>query len=173
MTSNSPSPPEPAAASKSRFRDDAPWWIYPTLLLAAIVITALVARRTDQVELAEDGVHQPAAWAPSPRPEGETVRLEIDFGNGAHRVFEALPWEEGMTVADLMVVARAFQPPIHYEQRGEGEAAFLVSLEGVAGGGPDSRNWLYRVNGEHAKVSFGIYPLEPSDEVLWIYDVGE
>ena len=145
MTSPSPSPPEPAENANSRFRDAAPWWIYPTTLLAAIVITALGARRTEEA-------------------------VPVD---GARRTFEALPWEEGMTVADLMVVARGFRPPIDYEQRGDGEAAFLASLEGVRGGGPEGRNWLYRVNGEHAQVSFGVHPLEPGDAVLWIYDVGE
>ena len=130
----------------------------------------MLARRTDHVP--DRVVDLPNLWAPTPIPDGDTVSLEIHFGNGARRSFDALPWRQGMTVADLMRLARDFRPSIRYEQRGKDAEAFLESLEGVEGGGDGQRNWLYRVNGELGDKSFGVFELNPGDEVTWSFEVG-
>jgi hypothetical protein len=108
-------------------------------------------------------------WTPAPDPRSETVSLAIDFGNGARREFAALPWKDGMTVADLLKSATAFRPGLAFSQQGEGAQAFLTSLDGVAGRAEGSRFWLYEVNGEPGKVSFAIQRLAAGDRVLWAF----
>lgn len=183
MAENPNSPPEPAAKRSAIDspddrgiigKNDGPWWMYPLVLVGALVIVGLLAERANRPPLEEGDL---AEWVPVEVPEetpaSESVKLTIDFGNGATRAFESLPWKQGMTVADLMLAAKDFRPGIQYKTKGEGKAAFLESLEGVVGGGANERNWLYRVNGEHANKSYGVYELKPGDDVLWIYERGE
>lgn len=168
MAVDSSSPPGPPPLK--RRLDDGPWWLYPALLVAAVALTALIARRTHHVEPPASATADAVGWTPTDRPQGETVSLEIDFGNGARRVFENLPWKESMTVADLLKAATSFHPAIRYKTRGTGEMAFVESLEGVANGGAGGRNWLFSVNGQHAEVGIGAQPLQAGDAVLWRFD---
>lgn len=116
---------------------------------------------------------RPDGSAPSPRPQGDTVELAIDFGNGASRQFAALPWRAGMTVADLLAEARRFRPAVMFSQQGEGKSAFLVSIDRLANQPGTGGHWLYKVNGKQAEKSFGIQPLQPGDRVLWMFDQAE
>jgi hypothetical protein len=172
MESESPSPEASAAGAGARREDR----VLPIVLLAAFGLVGawLVATRP---EAPPPGPHDAQAgaetpWTPSPQPEGETVSLEIDFGNGAAREF-TLPWSEGMTLGELMGAARKFRPGVTFTQQGEGEQAFLTSLEGVANEGGAGRYWLYSVDGEHGKVSFAVQPLEAGAAVLWEFRRGE
>ncbi len=106
------------------------------------------------------------AWAP-PAAAGETVALEIDFGNGARREFAALPYRDGMTVGDALLLARDFGPSLAFTHQGEGELSFLTSLDGVANQGPGGRFWLYQVDGQRADVSYEVQPLSAGQRVLW------
>lgn len=107
-----------------------------------------------------------AAWTP-PAAAGETVALEIDFGNGARREFAALPYRDGMTVGDALRLARDFGPGLAFTRQGEGELSFLTSFDGVANQGPGGRFWLYQVDGERADVSYEVQPLAAGQRVLW------
>jgi hypothetical protein len=158
-------------------------WGLPLALAVAIAVAAwvLVPRRM-AVEGDAAGPHAPAgaanaaeSWSPSPPPEPSTptAALAIDFGNGARREFERLPWHEGMTVGDLMRAARTTRPAVAYETRGEGAATFLVSLEGVANEQAGGRNWLYRVGDQPGDASFEVKPLAAGDRVLWEFRRGE
>jgi hypothetical protein len=114
-----------------------------------------------------------APWTPMPQPDGETVSLTVDFGNGARREFDALPWSEGMTLGDLMQQAQEFRPGIAFTRQGEGTMALLTSLEGVANEAGSGRYWLYRIDGRHGETSFAVCPLEPGAHVLWEFRRGE
>ena len=181
MAAKSNSPPETGKVVGSdkvvepheehALRNNGPWWLYPVVLAGAIAIVALLAERTSQPP--SDETDQISAWTPAEAVPGESVKLSIDFGNGAQRIFERLPWQKDMTVADLMLAAQEFRPSIQFQVEGHDEMAFLNSLEGVANGGAKRRNWLYRVNGEHAHVSYAAYTLKAGDEVVWIYDHGQ
>ena len=143
-------------------------WYFPLLLVVALLILLAFAGQVS---------HPPPpgptsttdAWTPSPQPEGETVRLTIDFGNGTTKGFAALPWQAEMTVADLLEAARSFRPGIRYTQIGSGETGFLSTLDGLANEGAGGRNWLYRVDGRHAHLSFCLEKLEPGMHVLWSF----
>lgn len=169
-------PREPAATSCCGGRS-LPW----VLLVAAAIVGALLAafrqRSSGDVEAptTADAVVDAAAasWTPAPRPNGETVALVIDFGNGARREFAALAYRDGMTVGDLMRQARDFRPPIRFATKGEGEMSFLTSLENVGNEGGGGRNWLYSVDGKTGEMSFEICPLTPGAAVLWEFRQGE
>jgi uncharacterized protein DUF4430 len=98
------------------------------------------------------------------------VSLVIDYGNGARRQFDALPWHQGMTVADLMQEARDFHPGITFRQRGAGKMAFLTSLDSIAGQtAGEAHQWQYQLNGKPGQQSFGSQIMSPGDHLLWIY----
>lgn len=107
-----------------------------------------------------------AVWTP-PAAAGETVALEIDFGNGARREYAALPYRDGMTVGDALRQARDFGPGLPFTHQGEGELSFLTSLDGVTNQGPGGRFWLYQVDGQRADVSYEVQPLAAGERVLW------
>ncbi len=140
-------------------------WAFPVLL--AIVFLALVSVAQWAPKPTVPPPSLAAAWAP--QPTGQTVSLEIDFGNGAKKTFAALPWEEGMTVGEVMELARRFGPGIVFSQIGEGERGFLGSLDGVANQGAGGRNWIYRVDDRHAHGSFCLEKLEVGGRVLWTF----
>lgn len=117
--------------------------------------------------VAADSTATQGGWVPAPRPVGKTVALSIDFGNGATREFTALPWRDGMMVADLMDAARHFRPSINYTQKGTQAQAFLTALEGVSQQASSDNYWFYEINGKRGIRSFGIQPLLPGDRVLW------
>jgi hypothetical protein len=176
-------PPAPAAAHvgpPQRAGDRALPWV---LLVAAVGVGALLAAFRANRDGAVADPHSTTAaaagaaadaWTPAPRPTGEVVSLTIDFGNGARREFAALPYAQGMTLGDLMDQARTFRPPVVFTQQGEGESAFLTSLEGVANEtGANGRYWLYSVDGRHGEVSFAVQSLAAGVAVLWEFRRGE
>ena len=147
-------------------------WVFPALLAAVLLVSAVIAhsnRAPDNSPAPGENVRR----APSAEPQGETVALEIDFGNGAKREFAALPWRAGMTVADLMLQAREFRPGIDFTQQGEGAGGFLTSLDGLQNQGASGRNWRYEVDGRHGEVSFSVQDLQPGMRVLWEFAAEE
>ena len=141
-------------------------WLFPVLL--AVLLLGLIAFGKWTPNPAPRQQAGPAAdWSPSPQPTGETVRLTIDFGNGASKKFAALPWQAGMTVADLLVAAREFRPGVEFVQVGAGEGGFLQSLDGLSNEGASGRNWLYQVDGQHAHRSFCLETIKTGRHILW------
>jgi len=149
-------------------------WVFPVLLLLVLGVAVWIAQRESPNKAkSEAGSLVITAWTPSPQPEGETVGLMVDFGNGASKHFTDLPWQSGMTLEKLMHIATDFRPGIAFSQQGSGELGFLVSLDGLENQGAGGRNWQYRVNGEHGQMSFCLQPLEPGDQVLWGFALEE
>ncbi len=149
----------------------------PLVLLIALAIVAgfLIANRPVDVPAgphASQAANADEDWTPTPVPEGETVSLAIDFGNGARREL-TLPWTKNMTIGDLMQAARDFRPAVAFTQKGDGKMAFLTSLEGVRNEGAQGRYWLYSVDGQRGEVSFAVQPLQPGAAVLWEFRRGE
>jgi hypothetical protein len=146
-----------------------PLEIAVVLLLVALLamVVALLAKPSDTVEPAVGS--STIAYKETPPPNGPTVSLEVDFGNGVNREFTGIAWTEGMTVGKLMEAAANMTPPLDHKVRGSGKMTFLTSLDGVANGEGAGRYWLYEVNGQLAEVSFAVKPLAPGDRVLWIF----
>ena len=138
--------------------------------LAAILVSRLNPRRPDGAGGADGG------FAVS--ETGESISLEIDFGDGAFRRYSPIPWNDGTTVADAMELVKKHRHGVEFHNEGEGEKALLVRIEDVQnqGGDAGAKNWVYEVNGKRAIVSFAVCPLAASDTVLWkftIYDYND
>ncbi len=110
-----------------------------------------------------DGTDRPVGV----NPTGEAVSLVIDFDDGQQRHFR-LAWREGMTVLDALESASQRQRGIAYTQRGSGEMAMITAIDALANeGGGQGRNWIFRVNGQLADKSCGVYEIRPEDVILW------
>jgi hypothetical protein len=145
----------------------------PAVLVAAIALsTLLLVFARPRAANGPEG--QPStvageAWTPPPANAAtEAVSLTIDFGNGSRRSFD-LPWTAGMTVEDLLKLARETRPGLQFTQQGADKLAMLTSLDGVQSGAADGRYWLYEVNGQSGEVSFAVQPLAAGDRVLWVF----
>ncbi|MCH2113392.1 MAG: hypothetical protein MK171_00545 [Pirellulales bacterium] len=157
-------------------------WVFPALLALIVVLVGVVSQRpwrTDPVATAP-GATGPVAdgpsgreagrtdgWIPSVVPQGETVSLEIDFGNGVQKRFAALPWRPEMTVAGLLGEARQFRPGLQFSQQGEGAGGFLTGIDGLSNQGVAGKNWKFEVDSEHGRASFCVQAVAPGAHVLW------
>ena len=166
METNSPSP---ATAKSTSSRSGNPWTLPLVLavsLAAASWLLVSIRNDPDAPPGGAEAKEQAAAWT-EPATAGETVALEIDFGNGARREYAALPYRDGMTVGDALRLARDFGPGLAFTHQGDGELSFLTSLDGVANQGVGGRFWLYQVDGERADISYEVQPLTAGQRVLW------
>ncbi len=148
-------------------------WMFPALLAMVLLVSAAIALSNRQSGLQNASPETTGNWTPSDEPQGSTVALEIDFGNGAKWQFSALPWRAGMTVADLMGAARKFRPGIEFSQHGEGASGLLTAIDGLKNEGSGGRNWRYRVDDRYGEVSFCLEPIEPGMRVLWEFAAGD
>ena len=142
-------------------------WIFPALLVVILLVATVVAQNYRLRRKPGPDPGSPVTWTPYPKASGETVALEIDYGNGVKKHFAALPWRTDMTVESLMEEAQHFRPGTNFEQIGEGESGFLSSLDGFANEGAGGRNWNYEVDGRNGQVSFCVQQLAPGSLVLW------
>ena len=160
MEMNSPSPDARPCCNASTA------WKFP-LLLVVVLLGIFFWKRSEPVAQQAAPTEAPAEWTPSAKPTGEMVRLEIDFGNGARRQFDALPYKADMTVADVLVAARESQPGISFTQVGEGAGGFLTELEGLKNEGASGRNWRYEVAGTPGSQSFCLQKVAAGELVRW------
>ncbi len=128
--------------------------------LAALVFAAALS-----------GLAAPPAAA---QAQDMTVRLVIDYGDGALKTFTGLPWSKGTTVLDVMNAAKSHSRGIDFVYQGSGSTAFLTEIDKLAGqgGGQGKKNWQYWVNTAYADRSFGIYELQALDVVTWRFATG-
>lgn len=147
-------------------RRGGPGWLLP-LLLGLVLIGILYTRGHLLTQSSSDNLRESTEVRPSPQPSGLTVQLEIDFGNGVSLAFAALPYSEGMTVADVMEEARRFHPGILYTQVGTGASGLLTSVSGVANEGAPGRNWLFEVDGAPGARSFCLQKVAAGDLIQW------
>lgn len=141
-------------------------------LLLFVVLAAILFSRFNSPQNSVARGSDPA-FAPS--ESGETVSVEIDFGDGSFRRYSPIPWSDGMTVADVMEMVAQHRHGVSYQfdVDGTGKLAMLHTIERISneGEGSEARNWVYEVNRERVPKSFAVCQLEPSDAVLWKFAV--
>lgn len=160
METTPPSPDDTTGRNSNRP------WLFPLLLSMVLFGILLLSPWARHAPLG-DAVPDVTQGTPTPQPTGETVGLEIDFGNGAKRQFDGLPWHEEMTVADVLAAARQFHPGIRFSQIGTGESGLLTEIEGLKNEGSTGRNWLYEVADKPGTVSFCLQKVAPGELVRW------
>jgi len=139
-------------------RSQAPWrWL--TLGVVLTMFGAAGVWAAGQAEPA-DGAKEAQA---------KTVQLTVDYGDGVEKRFKALEWKPGLTALQALEAAGRHKRGIKPQHRGAGATAFVEAIDDLENEGGGGRNWLYQVNGEKAKQSAGISPLEAGDEVLWTF----
>lgn len=110
-----------------------------------------------------------AAAGDRAQAQSATVRLVIDYGDGASKTITGLPWAKGSTVLDVMNAAKDRPHGITFSYSGSGASAFLTRIDDVAneGGAAAKKNWQLWVNTSYADKSFGVYEVQPLDVVFW------
>jgi Domain of unknown function (DUF4430) len=114
------------------------------------------------------------AWASPPaagQDTAQTVRLVVDYGDGATKTVNNLAWAKGSTVLDAMKAATARPHGISFSYTGSDAAAVLTRIDDVQneGGGAGKKNWQYWVNDAYGDRSFAIFELQAQDVVVWRY----
>lgn len=105
-----------------------------------------------------------------PRNVGATeVKLTIDSGEPKVTTVK-VPFQEKMTVRDLLQAAESQGVASVYE--GQGEGAMVKSIQGISnqGGGETAKNWIFYVNGKQATISSAVYSIQPGDAIIWRFE---
>jgi hypothetical protein len=109
-------------------------------------------------------VNDPPALA---QEAAASVRLTIDYGDGAQKSFTELRWKEKMTVFDALQAAEKHSHGIKVAFTGRGESVFITSIDDVANEGANGRNWRYSVNDQPARSSAGVMEVKAGDSIMW------
>jgi Domain of unknown function (DUF4430) len=98
-----------------------------------------------------------------------TVRLIVDYGDGATKTISDLAWSKGNTVLDAMKEATSRSHGISFSYTGSGASAVVTKIDDVQnqGGGAGKKNWQYSVNGAYGDRSFAAFELQAQDQVVW------
>jgi hypothetical protein len=103
------------------------------------------------------------------------VKLVVDYGDGAAKHFDAIPFRPKMSGLDVLKAASEHPHGIKFESRGSGSTLLIDKVDDVKneGGGMSARNWQYRVNGKLGEVSIGALEVHASDTILWKFALFE
>ena len=100
--------------------------------------------------------------------QSATIRLVVDYGDGAIKTVPGLPWSKGSTVLDVMNAAKARPHGITFSYTGSGGSSFLTQIDDVRNeAGTGKKNWQLWVNTTYADHSFGVYEVQAFDVVYW------
>ncbi len=111
-----------------------------------------------------------AAWATHPAAAGadDTIRLIVDYGDGASKTVANLHWAKGNTILDAMKAATTRPHGISFSCTGSGDSAVLTKIDDVQNeGGAGKKNWQYWVNGTYGDRSFAVFELQAQDTIVW------
>lgn len=98
-----------------------------------------------------------------------TVKLIVDYGDGAAKTISDLGWAKGNTVLDALKEATTRPHGISFSFTGSGDSAMLTKIDDLQnqGGGTGKKNWQYWVNGTFGDRSFATFELQAQDVVVW------
>jgi Domain of unknown function (DUF4430) len=110
-----------------------------------------------------------SATHPAAGGSEDTVRLIVDYGDGASKTVANLPWARGNTILDAMKAATARPHGISFSYTGSGDSAVLTKIDDVQnqGGGAGKKNWQYWANGTYGDRSFAVFELQAQDTIVW------
>lgn len=111
-------------------------------------------------------------WATGSTAAGsddQSVRLIVDYGDGAAKTIAKLAWAKGDTVLDVMKAATSRPHGISFSYTGSGNSAILTKIDDVQnqGGGAEKKNWQFWVNDGYGGGSFATFELHAQDTVVW------
>jgi len=105
----------------------------------------------------------------------EQIELTIDYGDGFQKRYTEITPRVDFTVIGVLEAAERHPRGVVFQSRGSGALAFVESIDGVAnqGGGKQSKNWRFYLNGQLAKQGAGAQKVDGGDRVLWKFEVGD
>jgi hypothetical protein len=115
-----------------------------------------------------------AGCAKSGTPVGDnavitgSVQLEIDFRSEREKLSIKVPCASESTVLSVLQQAQK-SGDLTFVFRGQGESAFVNSIDDVENQAAKGDNWVFRVNGELGDRSCGAFSVKPDDHVLWVF----
>lgn len=127
------------------------------LLLAGLGIIALAARAADD--------------PPATRPATGTVHLVIDYNDGVEKHYTRLAWRKGLTVLDVLQMAKEHARGIAFEHRGSGQTVFVTRIDDLTNEGArgKARNWTFKINDKLSDRGAGVCEVAATDTIRWIY----
>lgn len=114
---------------------------------------------------------QSAALAAEPKPTGPTLQVVIDYGDGSQRRYTAIPWHEGITVAESLQAVGKHPRGVASRVRGRGELAFVESIDSIGNEGGTGKNWIFYVNDQMGEASAGATEVPQGGVVAWKFEV--
>ncbi|MCB1138025.1 MAG: DUF4430 domain-containing protein [Leptospiraceae bacterium] len=111
----------------------------------------------------------PAAEKTTENSNTKTVRLEVEMPSSDRDPYAENIEFSGGTVLALMQEAQ--KSGLKFTYSGEGEKAFINSIQGIKPSGEDEKSnyWIYAVNGKLANQGVGATEVNPGDSVRWCY----
>ncbi|WP_299116376.1 DUF4430 domain-containing protein [uncultured Winogradskyella sp.] len=104
-----------------------------------------------------------------------SANLFIDWSSQFHnppwQACDYIPITPNQTsVFNLMNDASSCNPPVKFTFEGNGDSAYLTSIDGVENNqNGNGYYWVFLVNGKMANVGFAAYKLSDNDSVVWDY----
>ena len=98
------------------------------------------------------------------------VVLTIDYGDGAQKRFPMIPWQKEMTVLSALEWAAKHPRGIEIDVRGKKSTTLITKIDDLKNGGADNKNWVFRVNDKLGDRSCGVFPVKPTDRILWKFE---
>ena len=95
-----------------------------------------------------------------------TVTVEIDFnGRKQNKEFQ-IACNQDSTVFSILQQAEN-KGDVKFVFSGSGETAFVSSIDDIENEKAAGDNWTYKVNGDLADRSCGVFPVKTGDKILW------
>ncbi len=128
-----------------------------------------ISRRVTLLAAALLVVAAGVATGPTAGSSEDTVRLIVDYGDGASKTVASLPWAKGYTVLDAMMAATTRPHGISFSYTGSGDSAVLTKIDDVQneGGGAGRKNWQYWISGTYGDRSFAVFELQAEGTIVW------
>jgi len=84
------------------------------------------------------------------------VSLAIDYGNGVHKKFDTIPWQQGLTILGTIEAAQAIPPGLTVDVGSDRAGrAIGVFIDGLPSDPDRSAAWSFWVNGKPGPERLG------------------
>lgn len=121
--------------------------------------------------LAAAGTSRPStALGAEPKAASATIQVVIDYGDGFQRRYTSIAWRNGMTVTDALQAVAKHPRGIASRVRGQGELAFVESIDAVGNEGGSGKNWIFYVNDRMGESSAGATEVPEGGVVAWKFE---
>ena len=132
------------------------------ITIAIIAVLVIVAGYFVSTNVQEKGEITPSAASQEKQTKQIKASITINLGNESQVLsVQDLEVEEGSTALD------ATNQVAEVETSGEGEMAFVTSIDGRVADASKNEFWELIINGEPSQVGAGSYKVRSGDKIEW------